>query len=286
MTHGGDGDGDGDAPGRSGLLATDFYQLTMLHAYQRSGMDEPAIFEFFCRRLPPKRAFLMAVGLATLLERLEAARFTQGELEWLSDTGRFPPDMIEHLASWRFTGDVHVLPEGTLAFADEPILRVEASIAEAQLIETLVINHLHYQTLIASKAARIVLAAPDAALIDFGLRRAHSLQTGLYAARAAFLAGFDGTATVSARRAFDIPVSGIMAHSFIQAHASEEDAFRHFAQARPSTFLALERASPPSRMRRRWTAPTSLSPIPVCRAESDRRASSSGRAPSRSFVVT
>jgi nicotinate phosphoribosyltransferase len=226
-------------PGGPGLLATDFYQLTMLDAYRQSGMAQRAVFEFFCRRLPHGRGFLLAAGLAPLLERLEGARFSEEEIAWLRACGRFSAEAVESFAAWRFTGDIDAVPEGTPVFADEPIVRIEAPIAEAQLVETLVISHLHYQTLIASKAARMVLAAPDAALIEYGLRRAHSLEAGLHAARAAYLAGFAGTATVAAGMRFGIPVSGTMAHSFIQAHDSEEEAFRHFAEARPSDVVLL-----------------------------------------------
>ncbi len=223
----------------SGLIATDFYQLTMLHAYDQAGMHERAMFEFFCRKLPPSRGFLLAAGLATLLAELEGAHFSEAEIEWLRSAGRFPEAMIENFDGWRFTGDIDAVPEGTLIFADEPLLRVEATIAEAQLIETMVINHIHYQTLIASKAARMILAAPNASLIDFGLRRAHSLEAGTYAARAAFIAGFAGTASTSAGLAFGIPITGTMAHSFIQAHDDEAEAFRHFAEAWPTDAVFL-----------------------------------------------
>lgn len=224
-----------DRAGRGGgLLATDFYQLTMLHAYEYAGMGDRATFEFFFRRPQPTRGFLLAAGLGTLAREIETAGFTPEEIAWLRETGRFPDEMIDRLAEWRFTGDLDAVAEGTLIFGDEPILRVEAPIAEAQLIETLVINHLHFQTLIASKAARMVLTAPDAQLIDFGLRRAHGMEAGVRAARAAYLAGFAGTATTSAGLAFAIPLYGTMAHSFIQAHDSEEQAFLDFALARPA----------------------------------------------------
>lgn len=222
-----------------GLLATDFYQLTMLDAYRRVGMAGRAAFEFFVRRLPPARGFLIAAGLADLLDQLEGARFWDDELKWLRESGRFPDETVDWLAGWRFTGDIHALPEGTPVFAEEPILRVEAPIAEAQLIETWVINLLHYQTLVASKAARMVLSAAGTPLIDFGLRRAHSLDAGIHAARAAYIAGFAGTATTAARMRYEIPLYGTMAHSFIQAHDSEEEAFRHFAEARPADTILL-----------------------------------------------
>jgi nicotinate phosphoribosyltransferase len=222
-----------------GLLATDFYQLTMLHAYRAAGMRARAEFEFFCRNLAPSRGFLVAAGLGTLLERLETLRFSGAELEWLRASGQFPNDMIEYFDEWQFTGNIDAVPEGTLVFAQEPMLRVEAPIGEAQLIETLVINHLHFQTLIASKAARMVLVAPQAQLIDFGLRRAHGLEAGLFAARASYLAGFAGTATAAAGQRFGIPVFGTMAHSFVQAHESEKQAFADFARARPDDTILL-----------------------------------------------
>jgi nicotinate phosphoribosyltransferase len=223
----------------AGLLATDFYQLTMLHAYYRAGMKGTAVFEFFCRHLPPNRGFLLTAGLGTLLDRLEDARFNHDEIAWLHTNGHFPFEIIDRFAAWRFTGDIDAMPEGTLAFSDEPMLRVTAPIAEAQLIETLVINHIHFQTLVASKAARMVLSAPGAKLIDFGLRRAHSLEAGTYAARAAHIAGFTGTATVSAGKRFGIPLSGTMAHSFVQAHDDEAQAFLDFAEARPEGVILL-----------------------------------------------
>lgn len=222
-----------------GLLATDFYQLTMLDAYYRAGMEDIAVFEFFCRRLPSNRGFLMSAGLATLLEQLETARFSAAEIDWLRASGHFPQETLDRLGEWRFTGDVDAVPEGALVFADEPILRVTAPIPQAQLIETMAINHLHFQTLVATKAARMVLAASGARLIDFGLRRAHSLESGTYAARAAYLAGFDGTATVSAGERFGIPLSGTMAHSFVQAHDDEAKAFLDFAEARPEGVIFL-----------------------------------------------
>lgn len=224
---------------RVGLLTTDLYQLTMLDAYRQAGMNEHAVFEFYCRRLPPTRCFLVTAGIELLLDQLETARFDPVELDWLGACGRFSGDFVDHLARWRFTGDVDATPEGTIMFADEPMLRIEAPIEEAQLVETLVINMLHFQTLIASKAARMVLAAPTAQLIDFGLRRAHGLETGIHAARAAYLAGFAGTATVAAGARFGIPLFGTMAHSFIQAHSGEAKAFLQFAAARPAdtTFL-------------------------------------------------
>jgi nicotinate phosphoribosyltransferase len=221
------------------LLLTDFYQLAMLQAYYQYGMTHRAAFEFFVRRLPPTRRFLLAAGLETVVDFLEQARFTLAELEWMRASGRLSDAAIESLAAWRFTGDVDAMPEGTVFFAHEPVLRVTAPLPEAQLIETRLVNLLHLQTVIASKATRLVLAAGGRTLTDFGLRRAHGAEAGLLAARAAYLAGFDATATTPAGPLFGIPVVGTMAHSFIQAHDNEARAFENFARARPSELVLL-----------------------------------------------
>jgi nicotinate phosphoribosyltransferase len=220
-------------PGDS-LLLTDLYQLNMLQAYRDAGMTAPAVFEFFVRKLPQSRGFLVAAGLAQVVEFLERARFAEPELAWLEASGRFSRDLLDDLARWRFTGDVDAVPEGTVFFPDEPVLRVTAPLPQAQLIESRIINLLHFQTLIASKAARMVLAAPGKILVDFGLRRAHGAEAGLMAARASYLAGFTGSATALAEPRFGVPIFGTMAHSFIQAHADEESAFLNFARSRPA----------------------------------------------------
>jgi nicotinate phosphoribosyltransferase len=221
------------------ILLTDLYQLTMLQGYHDSGMDDTAVFEFFVRRLRPGRGFLMAAGLEQSLAFLEQLHFAPDELEWLASTGRFSPDFLASLETLRFTGDVHAMPEGTLFFPNEPILRVTAPIAQAQLLETRLINLLNLQTLIASKAARSVLMAPDKLLVDFGLRRAHGAEAGLLAARASYIAGFTGTSTVLAGQAFGIPLFGTMAHAFVQAHDDETMAFAHFAHAQPDNVVLL-----------------------------------------------
>jgi nicotinate phosphoribosyltransferase len=220
-------------------LLTDLYQLTMLQAYFEQNMNEIAVFEFFVRRLPPHRGFLMAAGLEQALQFLEALRFSEEELDWVRNSGRFSADLPDHLATLRFTGDVHAMPEGTVCFADEPILRVTAALPQAQLVESRLINLLHFQTLVASKAARVVLTAPDKLLVDFGMRRAHGAEAAVLAARASFVAGFSGTSNVAAGAEFGIPVFGTMAHSFVQAHATEELAFEHFARAQPENVTLL-----------------------------------------------
>ena len=222
----------------SGLL-TDLYQLTMLDAYLARNMCEDAVFEFFSRRLPENRSFLMAAGLEQLLDYLEDLSFSVAEIEWLESTGRFTPRLLDYLGGFRFSGEVRALPEGTVCFADEPIVQVIAPLPEAQLIETRLVNLIHFQTLIATKAARCVLAAPGKTLVDFGLRRAHGAEAGLLAARASYIAGFTGTSTVLAEAEFGIPAFGTRAHSFVQAHASEMEAFEHFTRMHPEDSVLL-----------------------------------------------
>ncbi|NIA71453.1 nicotinate phosphoribosyltransferase [Pelagibius litoralis] len=214
------------------LLLTDLYELNMMQAYQRAGMTETAVFEFFVRRLPSNRNFLVAAGLEQVVDFLQDARFTQAEVDWLAAHQGFSAEFLDSLLALRFTGDVDAMPEGTIFFADEPILRVTAPLPEAQLFETRIINLLHFQTVVASKASRMALAAGDIQLSDFGLRRAHGAEAGLLAARASYLSGFAGSATVLAAQRFGVPVSGTMAHSFVQAHESEALAFVHFAESR------------------------------------------------------
>ena len=220
-------------------LLTDLYQLNMIQAYLDHGETKTAVFEFFVRTLPARRGFLVAAGLEQALDYLENLRFSEAEIEWLRSTGRFGKNLLDYLADFRFSGDVHAMPEGTVFFAGEPILRVTAPLPQAQFVESRLINILHFQTLIAAKAARMVLAAPDKVLVDFGLRRAHGAEAGLMAARASYIAGFAGTATVLAGRDFGIPLYGTMAHSFIEAFDDEMAAFAAFAKARPDNLVLL-----------------------------------------------
>lgn len=224
---------------RTSLLLTDLYQLTMLQAYFDQGMADTAVFEFFVRKLPDSRNFLVAAGLEQVLDFLEDLRFTPQELDWLAGCGRLHSRFVDSLHELRFTGDVQAMPEGTIFYADEPILRVVAPLPQAQLVETRIINLLQFQTLVASKAARIRLTAPNKLLVDFGLRRAHGAEAGLLSARASYLAGFNGSSTVLAGMAWSIPLFGTMAHSFIQAHDWETDAFEHFARSHPQALTLL-----------------------------------------------
>ncbi|HEX9628300.1 MAG TPA: nicotinate phosphoribosyltransferase [Acidiferrobacterales bacterium] len=223
----------------SSPLLTDFYQLTMLQGYVEQDMLDTAVFEFFVRKRPAQRNFLVAAGLEQALDYLEGLRFSDAELDWVAGHGGFRKPFVDYLASFRFTGEVHAMREGTVFFPDEPILRVVAPLPEAQLVESRLINLLHFQTLIASKAVRVVQAAPGKLLVDFGMRRAHGAEAGLLAARASYLAGFSGSATVLAAPRFGIPVFGTMAHSYIEAHASELAAFEHFALSQPDNTVLL-----------------------------------------------
>ncbi|MCY3954956.1 MAG: nicotinate phosphoribosyltransferase [Nitrospira sp.] len=224
---------------RSSALLTDFYQLTMLQGYLERGMEDTAVFECFVRTMPPQRGFFMAAGLAQLLEFLENVSFSPAELDWVANSGRFSRSFVDYLERFRFAGDVQAMSEGTVFFPNEPIVRITAPLPQAQFIETRLVNLLHYQTLIASKAARCVLAAAGKPVIDFGLRRAHGAEAGLLAARAAYLAGFAGSATVMAGPGFEVPVFGTMGHSFVQAHDAERHAFEHFAEVQPDNVVLL-----------------------------------------------
>jgi nicotinate phosphoribosyltransferase len=225
-------------PSTSALL-TDLYQLTMLQAYWQHRMKDIAVFELFVRKLPPQRAFLVAAGLEQALDFIGQARFDEAELDWVARCGTFTAGFADWLGQMRFSGDVWAMPEGTVFFPNEPVLRVVAPIAEAQWLETRILNLIHFQTVVASKAARAVLAAEGRPLIDFGLRRAHGAEAGALAARAAYLTGFAGTATAYAGPRFGIPVFGTMAHSFVQAHDDESQAFIDFAESFPTNAMLL-----------------------------------------------
>jgi nicotinate phosphoribosyltransferase len=226
-----------DGPGEALLL--DQYELTMAEAYFRHDLVAPASFELFVRRLPPSRRFLVAAGLEQALAFLESFRFSEAALEALAKTAGVSDDLVRRLRGLRFSGEAWAMPEGTVFFPGEPILRVTAPLPEAQLVETRLLNLVHLQTLVASKAARVVLAAAGHPLVDFGLRRAHGAEAGLLAARATYLVGFAGTSNVLAGARFGIPTSGTMAHSFVEAHEDEAVAFERFAAAQPRNVVLL-----------------------------------------------
>jgi nicotinate phosphoribosyltransferase len=226
---------------RDAALFTDFYELTMAASYIREQMRGEATFSLFVRHLPRRRAFLVAAGLEDVLAFLEGFQFSEAAIRHLRSLGTFDPRVLEALADLRFTGTVRAMPEGTVFFPDEPVLEVTAPIIEAQLVETAVINFVHLQTVLASKAVRSVLAARGRAVVDFGLRRTHGIDAGMAAARCAFIAGAAMTSNTLASFHDGIPATGTMAHSYVTAFPSEIEAFRAFARAFPrSTTLLID----------------------------------------------
>lgn len=222
-------------------LCTDLYELTMAASYLREGMTAPATFSLFVRKLPSERAFLLAAGLEDTLNYLEGFRFSPRAIGQLRELGRFESNFLEYLATVRFTGSVRAMAEGTPVFADEPLLEVTAPIAEAQLVESLVLNTCHLQTLQASKAIRCVLAAGGRPIAEFGLRRTHGIDAALKAVRAGFLAGVGQTSNVLAGLTYGVPLTGTMAHSYVCAFEHELDAFQAFGRAAPGgTTLLLD----------------------------------------------
>ncbi|HXG93584.1 MAG TPA: nicotinate phosphoribosyltransferase [Blastocatellia bacterium] len=223
-------------------LTTDLYELTMAAAYFDNNMQADAVFELFARKLPDHRAYLITAGLEQALDYLSNLCFTADQIDYLREHPSFKKvshEFFDYLASFRFTGEVWAMPEGTAAFQMEPLLRVTAPIIEAQIIETFLLSTINFQTLIASKAARVVAAARGRSVIEFGTRRAHGTEAGLMAARAAYIAGFIGTSNVEAGHLFGIPTFGTLAHSFVMSFDDEDEAFRAFLKIFPETATIL-----------------------------------------------
>jgi nicotinate phosphoribosyltransferase len=220
-------------------LLTDLYELTMAASYLEHGFNEPACFSLSVRRLPQRRGYLVAAGTERFLEAVEALRFDDAALEYLDSLKLFKPEFLDYLRGFRFSGTIRAMREGTIFFAEEPILEVDAPLIEAQMLETLAINQVGLATMVASKAARSYGAAQGRRLIEFGLRRSQGADAGLVAARSSYLAGFNGTANTLAGKRYGIPVYGTMAHSYIMAHDREVDAFADFVKSFPklSTLL-------------------------------------------------
>jgi len=221
-------------------LFTDLYELSMAQAYVADGLTDTATFECFFRSLGPERGYILAAGLETVLAACEDFAFRQDELDYLAATGEFTEAFLHWLSGVRFDGAIEAIPEGSVVFPLEPLLRLTAPLPVAQLLETRVLNALHYESLIASKAARIVDAAEGRAVLDFGARRAHGADAAVAAARSAWIAGCSGTSNMVAGQYYDLPVVGTMAHSYIQAWASELDAFRAFVRHYPATTLLVD----------------------------------------------
>jgi nicotinate phosphoribosyltransferase len=223
-------------------LTTDLYELTMAAAYFENRIQQPAIFDLFVRRLPQHRSYLIAAGLEQVLDYLTRLRFKNDEIDYLREHPSFKKvskEFFDYLAGFRFTGDVWAIPEGTVAFGMEPLLRVTAPIIEAQVVETFLLSTINFQTMIASKAARVVTAASGRGVIEFGTRRAHGTEAGLFAARAAYIGGCTGTSNVEAGHLFGIPTFGTLAHSFVMSFDNEDEAFRAFLKVFPETATVL-----------------------------------------------
>jgi nicotinate phosphoribosyltransferase len=203
-------------------------------------MSDIAVFELFFRSMPKNRNFLLCCGLEHVLEYLERYAFGESNVNYLASLAQFNPEFLDWLAELRFTGDVYAVPEGTVVFADEPVLQVVAPLAQAQLVETYVLNQLHYSTLVASKGIRVVTAAAGRSVIDFGMRRTHGTAAAMMSARAGYISGLDATSNVLAGKVYGIPLAGTMAHSFVQTHDDEEDAFRAFVRLYPQTTLLVD----------------------------------------------
>ena len=226
-------------------LLIDQYELTMSASYLRQGLNEPAIFELFVRRLPPNRDWLLAAGLGPTLELIRGLRFGERELEYLRSLELFADDFLDYLAAFRFTGDLEAMPEGTVCFANEPLIRVTAPRIDAQLLETLLLNQINFQTMAATKAARVVLAAgggePGAGerVLDFSPRRDHGVDAAMKVARSAAVAGCGGTSNVASAMRYGLQPVGTMAHSYVLSFDSEEAAFRSFMEDFPETAVIL-----------------------------------------------
>ena len=224
----------------SPALFTDLYELTMAQAYDAEHMEDIAVFELAFREMPPRRNYIVAGGLRDVLDYLSSFHFSSEDLSYLHRRGGFSTGYIERLRSLQFTGEVYAMPEGTVVFPNEPILQIVAPIIEAQLAETFVLNQVHLQSVLAAKASRVVTAARGRSVVDFGSRRAHGTDAALKVARVTYLAGGNGTSNVLAGKMFDIPVFGTMAHSYIQAHDDEYQAFEAFAALYPETALLVD----------------------------------------------
>jgi nicotinate phosphoribosyltransferase len=230
-------------PSETSLLI-DQYELAMVSSYLRRGMDEPAAFELFVRKLPPERHWLLACGLGPSLRLIKELRFGEPELSYLAGRG-FDDELLRYLEGFRFTGEIEAMPEGTIAFANEPMLRVTAPLPEAQLLETLLLNQVCLQTMIATKAARVVLAAGGGdvgageRVLDFSARRDHGTDSAMKVARAAAVAGAGGTSNLAAAMRYGLRPVGTMAHSYVLSFPTEHDALRAFAEDFPENALLL-----------------------------------------------
>ncbi|HEX7035861.1 MAG TPA: nicotinate phosphoribosyltransferase [Pseudomonadales bacterium] len=226
--------------GRNAALFTDLYELTMAQAYLAAGMVDPATFSLYYRTLPERRGYVLSCGIEDVADFVTELRFSDSDLAYLEQTGLFSGHFLDYLAALRFTGDVYGLPDGMPVFPLEPLVEVTAPAPQAQILETWVLNQMHAQSVLATKASRVVAAARGRPVLDFGLRRIHGADGGLKAARAFYIAGVQATSNVLAGKVYGIPIAGTMAHSFVQAHEDELAAFRAFVAEFPDTVLLVD----------------------------------------------
>ena len=224
---------------RNLTLVMDFYELTMSQCYFNQGKDKMVACDLFYRKNPDDGGFCVFAGLEQAIDYVKNLHFSQGDIEYLRSTKSFSEDFLQYLSTVRFTGDIDAIPEGTPVFPYEPLVRVKAPIIEAQLVETALLLTLNHQTLIATKARRIVQASEGRAVMEFGARRAHNFDAAIYGARAAYIAGCAGTATTYAGKEYGMPALGTMAHSFVQSFANEYDAFLYYAKTYPNNCTLL-----------------------------------------------
>ncbi|MBQ9238671.1 MAG: nicotinate phosphoribosyltransferase [Treponema sp.] len=224
---------------RTSALFTDFYELTMAHGYWRNDMNRPAVFDLFFRRQPFDGGFSILAGTETMLDALTSFSFSAEDIDYLASLGLFEPAFLDYLKNFHFSGDIYAMDEGSVIFPQEPIIRVHAPLIEAQIVEGLLLNHINFQSLIATKTARIWLAAQKGDIMEFGLRRAQGPDGAMSASRAAFIGGAAGTSNTLAGMRYGIPVRGTMAHSWIMSFPSEQEAFRTYAAAYPDNSIFL-----------------------------------------------
>lgn len=220
-------------------LLTDLYELTMCASYFDNKINDIATFDLFIRQLPENRSYFISAGLEDALNYLKNIKFNEEHITYLKSKKIFKDDFLDYLKNFKFTGDVFALPEGTIFFPNEPVLSLTASIIEAQLVETFLLNTINLQTTIATKASRVVLAAKNKPVVDFSLRRTQGTDAGMKVARASYIAGCIGTSNVLAGMKYNIPIYGTMAHSFVMAFENEEKSFEAYSKTFPdtSTFL-------------------------------------------------
>jgi nicotinate phosphoribosyltransferase len=225
---------------RNLTMMTDLYQLTMMYGYYKTNTHQRnAVFDMFFRKPSSNSAYAIAAGLEQVIDYIKNLHFGDEDIEYLASLNLFDSDFLDYLSQLRFTGDIYAVPEGTVVFPNEPILRVKAPLFEAQLIETAILNIINHQTLIATKASRVVFAAQGSNVLEFGLRRAQGPDAGIYGARAAIIGGCSATSNVMTGQLFGIPVKGTHSHSWVMSFPDELTAFRAYADAFPDTCLLL-----------------------------------------------